>query len=130
MEIRSAALKLLDMTAVEDLRRASFTAGGGVILESLKIARCAADREWQAGECPSYDPAKVLHLCGIPLSHDNALPVTWLSVHVDGRYVAGAYVEVSAGCIAGIAAPKVKPEAVEEPEKPKPFVRKRGMFSK
>ncbi len=113
MEIRVAALRLLDMSAVTDLQRVSFSAGGGAVLESMKIARRSSDREWLDGECPVFDPAKALYLCGIPLIYDGALPVDWLSVMVDGRYIAGAHVDLSAGCSAGIAPvrePKLKPK--------------------
>lgn len=107
MEIQYAALKLFEMASpgAADANRVSFSAGGGVVLESLKVSRSSRDKNWEPGECPAFDPEKALRLSGAPLIHDPKLPVNWLSVMLDGVYKAGAYITLSPGCSEGIPAP-------------------------
>lgn len=126
MEIRASALKLIEMASASDAKLISFNGGGAAVLESLKISRSHASKDWQASECPVYDPAKPMRLCGVPFTHDPTLPLSWISVLVDGRYIAGAYVDISSGCSDGIA-PVLPPtpEAVAIPVPPKPVSRRR-----
>lgn len=114
MEIRMAALKLLEIAGISDPARIAFIGGGGAVLEALKVSKRHGDKDWKPEDCPSFDPEKPVLLSSLPLNYDASLPLEWLYIVIDGRPIAGGMIDMSIGCSGGITAPKPP----KEPEAP------------